>query len=63
MNKTETIAKLSTVTGFTVKDSETFLNGFIKTVTDGLVAGKEINITGFLKFEDLDRTLVASAMS
>jgi DNA-binding protein HU-beta len=54
MNKTETIEKLSVVTGFSKKDSEVFLNGFIKTVTDEMVSGGEVNITGFLKFEIKD---------
>ncbi len=54
MNKTITIEKISEVTGFSKKDSEVFLNGFIKVVTDGLISGEEINITGFLKFEVKD---------
>ncbi|HBV67392.1 MAG TPA: DNA-binding protein, partial [Clostridiales bacterium] len=39
MNKAELIASVAEKTGFTKKDAEKALNGFMETIKDELVAG------------------------
>ena len=51
MTKKEFITALSEKTGLSKKDTETFVNAFIDTVTEELVAGNTVNFTGFGSFE------------
>lgn len=51
MTKKEFITSLSEKTGFSKKDTEVFVNCFIDTVTQELVQGGSVNISGFGSFE------------
>lgn len=55
MNKTELISALSEKSGFSKKDSETFLNSFIDVVGDTLAKGDDIRLVGFGNFEVRER--------
>lgn len=55
MNKSQIISKISEVTGKTKKDTETFVEAFISTTTDALVAGEKVQLTGFLLLEPVVR--------
>jgi DNA-binding protein HU-beta len=50
MNKTELVAKVAEVTGWTKKDSAVAVDGIVGAITSTLVTGEEVNITGFGKF-------------
>ena len=55
MNKTELIAAVAESAGLTKKDTERVLNAAIDTITDSLVKGEKVQISGFGTFEIKDR--------
>ena len=55
MNKTELIAAVAESAGLTKKDAERVLNATIDTITDSLVKGEKVQISGFGTFEIKDR--------
>ena len=55
MNKTELIAAVAESAGLTKKDAERVLNAAIDTITDSLVKGEKVQISGFGTFEIKDR--------
>lgn len=50
MNKAELIAHLAETCNVTKKQAEDMVEGFVKTVTETLVGGGEVNIAGFGAF-------------
>ena len=50
MNKTELIAKVAEEANMTKKDTERFVNSFIKVVEDALTQGDTVAILGFGTF-------------
>ena len=55
MTKTELVSVVAEKTGLTKKDSDAFVNAFVASVTDALVAGDKVSIVGFGTFEVRDR--------
>jgi DNA-binding protein HU-beta len=55
MTKADFIAKLSEKTGFSKKDSEKALNGFIDVVKEALKNGEKVSLVGFGTFEVAQR--------
>jgi len=55
INRTELVEALSLNLGFSKAQSEKVLNGLVETITEKLVAGYEINITGFGLFKPVAR--------
>ena len=55
MNKTELIAAVAESAGLTKKDAERVLNAAIDTITDSLVKGEKVQISGFGIFEVKER--------
>lgn len=55
MNKAELIANVAEKTGFTKKDAEKALNGFMEAIKDELVAGGKVQLVGFGTFEVRNR--------
>lgn len=55
MNRAETIAALVAKTGLTKKDTETTLKAFEEVVTETLVKGEKVSLTGFGTFETTER--------
>ena len=55
MNKTELIAAVSESVGLTKKDTERVINAAIDAITDALVKGDKVQISGFGTFEIKDR--------
>lgn len=55
MNKAELVTALAAKTGLTKKDTESFVNGLIETITETLGNGEKISIVGFGNFEVRDR--------
>lgn len=55
MNKKELIAAIAQRTGITKKDAGIILNAFLDTVTEALVRGEKVSITGFGSFNTVDR--------
>lgn len=55
MNKAELIASVAEKTGFTKKDAEKALNGFMETIKEELVEGGKVQLVGFGTFEVRDR--------
>ncbi|HGJ5857329.1 HU family DNA-binding protein [Arsenophonus nasoniae] len=51
MNKTEVINQIAEKADLTKKDSEKALNALIKTVTEALKAGDEVQLVGFGSFQ------------
>ena len=51
MTKKEFITAVSEKTGLSKKDTETFVNAFIDTITEELSKGNTVNLTGFGSFE------------
>ena len=51
MNKTELIAAVAAKTGLTKKDAEKAVNATIDAITEGLVNGDKVNVSGFGIFE------------
>ena len=55
MNITELITACAESTGLTKKDTERVLNAAIDAITDALVKGEKVQISGFGIFETKDR--------
>ena len=51
MNKTELIAAVAAKTGLTKKDAERVVNATIESITESLVKGDKVNVSGFGIFE------------
>ena len=51
MNKTELIAAVAAKTGLTKKDAEKVVNATIESITESLVQGDKVNVSGFGIFE------------
>ena len=51
MNKTELIAAVAANTGLTKKDAEKVVNATIDSITESLVNGDKVNVSGFGIFE------------
>ena len=51
MNKTELIAAVAEKTGMTKKDAERVINATVDTITEKLVAGEKVAMSGFGIFE------------
>ena len=51
MNKTELIAAVAAKTGLTKKDAEKVVNATLETITESLVKGDKVNVSGFGIFE------------
>lgn len=55
MNKTELVAEIAAKTGFTKKDTGAVVETILNVITDTLVSGDEVGITGFGKFSVVDK--------
>ena len=55
MNKTELIAAVAENAGLTKKDTERVLNAAIDAITDSLVKGEKVQLSGFGTFEVRER--------
>ena len=55
MNKTDLIAIAAEKTGMTKKDTERILNTAIDAITDSLVKGEKVQLSGFGTFEIKER--------
>ena len=55
MNKTELIATAAERAGIAKKDAERLINAAIDAVTEALMAGEKVQLTGFGSFEVKDR--------
>jgi len=51
MNRKELVDAIAGKTGLTKKDAESFLNGFIETVSKELKKGGSVNLVGFGSFK------------
>jgi DNA-binding protein HU-beta len=51
MNKTELIASVAAKTGMTKKDAERAVSAVIESITESLVKGDKVNVSGFGIFE------------
>ena len=51
MNKTELIAAVAEKTGMTKKDAERVINATVDTITQSLVKGDKVQVSGFGIFE------------
>ena len=51
MNKTELIAAVAEKTGMTKKDAERVINATVETITETLVKGERVQVSGFGNFE------------
>ena len=51
MNKTELIAAVAAKTGITKKDAERVVNATVESITESLVKGDKVQISGFGNFE------------
>ena len=51
MNKTELIASVAAKTGLTKKDAERVINATVDTITESLVKGDKVQVSGFGIFE------------
>ena len=51
MNKTELIAAVAEKTGLTKKDAERVINATTETITEALVKGDKVSVSGFGIFE------------
>lgn len=56
MNKTELIDAMASKTGMTKKNAEAALNAFVETVSEELVKGGKVALTGFGTFEVSERS-------
>ena len=56
MNKTELIDAMASKTGMTRKNAEAALNAFVETVSEELVKGGKVALTGFGTFEVSERS-------
>lgn len=55
MNKTELVAAVAAKAGLTKKDAERVVNATLETITESLVEGDKVNISGFGIFEVKNR--------
>ena len=55
MNKTELIAAVAEKTGMTKKDAERVINATVDTITETLVKGEKVAMSGFGIFEVRER--------
>ena len=55
MNKTELIDAMASKTGMTKKNAKAALNAFVETVSEELVKGGKVALTGFGTFEVSER--------
>lgn len=55
MNKTDLIAAVSVKAGITKKDAERIVNTTIETITQNLIKGEKVQLSGFGVFEVKDR--------
>lgn len=55
MNKTELITKVAEKTGITKKAAGETLDAVVAAITEAVVSGEEVSITGFGKFEVSER--------
>lgn len=55
MNKTELVAVVAAKTGMTKKDAERALSATFEAVTESLVKGDKVQVSGFGTFEVKDR--------
>ncbi len=51
MNKTDLVAVVAQKTGLTKKDAERVINATVETITDSLMKGEKVQISGFGIFE------------
>ena len=51
MNKTELVAAVAAKTGLTKKDAERVVSTTIETITETLIKGEKVQISGFGNFE------------
>ncbi len=51
MNKTELVAAVAAKTGLTKKDAERVVNATVEAITDSLVKGDKVQVSGFGIFE------------
>ena len=51
MNKTELVSAVAEKTGLTKKDAECFLSATIETITEKLISGEKVQLSGFGVFE------------
>ncbi len=51
MNKTELIAAVAAKTGITKKDAERVVNATVEAITESLVKGDKVQVSGFGNFE------------
>ncbi len=55
MNKTELIAAVAQKTGLTKKDAERVVCATVDTITESMIKGEKVSISGFGIFETKDR--------
>ena len=55
MNKTDLVAAVAQKTGLTKKDAERVVNATVETITENLVKGEKVQISGFGIFEVKER--------
>lgn len=55
MNKAQIVKEISVLTGISCKKSNQVLDVIFKSITDELVAGNKVNISGFGHFETVIR--------
>ena len=55
MNKNELVAAMSGKAGVSEGDAGACLDAFLETVCDQVGSGGEVNVTGYLKFSQVDR--------
>jgi DNA-binding protein HU-beta len=56
VNKTELIERIADEAGMTKAEAQKHFEAFTETVTEALKGGKEVQITGFGKFESRERS-------
>lgn len=54
MTKSELVGKVSEVVGDSKKNAELYLNAIVGVITDELVSGGDVSLTGFGKFSVAD---------
>ena len=55
MNKTELVAVVATKTGLSKKDAERAVNAAVETISESLIKGEKVQISGFGIFEAKQR--------
>ena len=55
MNKTELVAAVAAKTGLTKKDAECVMNAALETISDNLIKGEKVSLSGFGIFEAKQR--------